>query len=348
MDIIYKLQNWELRLKEKFHPPYISQVMRGIKMFTLSPYKTTRRGMLKVMFGVTYRCQCKCEYCCSGKYPVLENKELTKRQILEILRQIASLPSLSTVVDFFGGEPLLREDIYEVIEFATNLGLFTELETNGILLNKKNIIKLKKAGIHHIFVRIESQDPKTHDRLSNYKGCYQKALGGIKNCVEKGISCTISTIALKEKIRNKELEKIIELGKTLHVNSIRILYPILTGNWSGKFEQLLTEEEKAYIKTLLRPDFVYLESTYIAKRTRGKFCPALKKQFFYISPYGEIQPCPFFPLFFGNVTTQSLEKLLKDMWRNKIFNGKFKGDCPINENARTDFSNQVSMMKFSR
>jgi MoaA/NifB/PqqE/SkfB family radical SAM enzyme len=300
--ITYHIKNWKLRFKEKFHPPYVLQILRTIKMLTIHPYKSTKQGMLKVMFGLTYECQCRCIYCCSGTYPILRDKELSKDQIFDILQQIASLPSIATVVDFFGGEPLLREDIYEIIKFANKLGLFTEVETNGILLTKNNVRKLKNAGLHHVFIRIESSSAQVHDGLSNYKGCFEKAIEGIKNCLKEGISCSISTIALKSKIHSGDLIKIIELGKKLGVTSIRILYPTLAGHWKEKFDQLLNKKEKKYVRNLLEPDFVYLESTYTASPDKDRMCPALKGKFFYISPYGELQPCPFIPIKLNDIS----------------------------------------------
>jgi len=317
--LIYKIKNWKLRLREKFHYPLIFHFTRCIKMFITSPQASIRQGFLKIMFGLTYRCQCKCIYCCSGRYPVNEKEELMTQEVKRILKEISVLPSLFTVVSFFGGEPLLREDIFELIKYANNLGLFTEVETNGILLSKDNVVKLKKAGLHHIFIRLESSNPEIHDKLSNYDGCFERAMEGINNCIREKLACTISTIALKEKIYNGDLEKIIDIGKRLKVTSIRVLYPTLAGNWTNERSQLLNAEEKARIGKLLEPDFIYLESTYSANKNIGRICPSLQKKFFYISPYGEIQPCPFVPLKFGNIRLEKLDNLLKKMWYVPLF-----------------------------
>lgn len=331
MNFGYKLRNHKLRYKEKFSNLYYKQLLRLGKMFISYPRLSIRHGILKVIVGLTYRCQCKCRYCCSGAYPQLQEDELKTDEIKHILDQISVLPSLFTVASFFGGEALLREDVYQLIEYATNKGLFTEVETNGILLNRENVNKLKKVGLHHIFIRIESSRFEVHDRLSNFKGCFEKATEGIKNCVREKLSCTISTIALREKIHNNELEKIIDLGKKFGITSIRILYPTLSGNWLNEKHQLLNEDEKAKVKELLEPAFVYLESTYSAKKEIGRICPSVQKKSFYISPHGKIQLCPFVPLVFGNVRSEKLYNILRRMWQQPFFNNVSYNGCLMND-----------------
>ena len=180
MNVFYKFKNLKLRYKQKFHRPFLFQTERASNMVFNHPLKTFKQFILKVLIGLTYRCQCKCIYCGCGKYPLLKENELTNKEILEVIKQIADIPTISTVISFFGGEALLRDDIYEFINFANKKGLFTELESNGLLLNLENVKKLKTLGLHHSFIRIESSKPEIHDALSNYKGCFKKAIEGVE------------------------------------------------------------------------------------------------------------------------------------------------------------------------
>ena len=52
-------------------------------------------------------------------------------------------------------------------------GIITEVESNGILLSRENVARLKKAGLHHIIIRIEGSKAQTHDAISNYEGCFE-------------------------------------------------------------------------------------------------------------------------------------------------------------------------------
>ncbi len=331
MYFIDRLKNHKLRIKEKFGNSCYRQLMRLAKMLANMPLRSVNNGILKVMIGLTYKCQCSCNYCCAGLYSKETEKELTSKELKNLIYDISQLPSLCTLVSFFGGEPLLKEDIFYLIEVATKGGLFTEMETNGILLSLENVKRLKKAGLHHIFIRIENSNPKLHNEISNFDGCFENATEGVRYCVAEKLSCSISTIATREKIYNDEIKRIISLGKKLGVTSVRILYPTLSGKWLNESNVLITSEEKNKIKELLRPDFVYLESTYTCTNEAIRFCPSMKKKLFYISCYGEVQPCPFVPLSFGNIRNEKINEILGKMWQNKIFKDVEYEDCLMNE-----------------
>ena len=87
-------------------------------------------------------------------------------------------------------------------------------------------------------------------------------------------------------------------------------------NQKERSDIILNAEEKKYVKSLLRPDFVYLESSHVAAQEVQRFCPAAQGKFMYISPYGEIQPCPFVNLNFGNIRFKNLNTVLEDMAKN--------------------------------
>ena len=291
---------------------------------------------MKVMLGTTYRCQCDCVYCCSGKYPKTAENELSTDEIKSVIAQISSLPSLLTLISFFGGESLLRDDIYHLIKYANEKGLFTEIESNGICLSLENAKRLKKSGLHHVFIRIEGSTPDTHDLLSNYKGCFNKAIEAIVNCKKNKLSCSISTIAIRDKIYNNELKEVIKLGESLGVASVRILFPTRSGNWLNKENETLIAAEERLVRELLRPDFVYLESTHVSSKEAERICPSAQKKLFYISPYGEIQLCPFVPLKFGNLRYKKLKDILLSVWGQPFFNIIENDGCPMNNKKFRD------------
>jgi len=331
MRLVEIFKNYNLRYREKFSNVYYRQLLRLARMLIQTPLASYRQGILKVMIGLTYDCQCDCAYCCSGLYHKSRENELSVSEIKALIQDISRLPSLCTLASFFGGEALLKESIFDLVRDASRNGLFTETETNGILLSFENVRKLKKAGLHHIFIRIESTDPELHDDISGFKGCFKSALEGLGHCVAEKLSCSISTIAFKDKIYNGELERIISLGKRLGVTSVRIIYPTCTGKLLKDNKQVLGTEEKEAVGRLLRPDFVYLESTHVCTKERDRICPSKQKKLFYISCYGEVQPCPFVPLGFGNIRQERISEILPRMQQNAIFNGAHYNGCLMDD-----------------
>lgn len=332
----YRLSFKEINYKEniKFRI-YIRPLLRLIKKLTKFSLLRSDNGGKKVMLGLTYRCQCKCLHCGCAYYRKDETEELSYEENLHLIRQISNLPFTFIVLSFFGGEPLLKQDIYPLIRYANRMGLFCQLETNGLLMNLENIKKLKKTGLHHVFVSIDSVNPEVHDKLRNKDGCFQAAIDGIKNCVKEGLSCSISTCISRENIKDGELKRIIELGIKLGVTSIRILYPAFINKWAGEDNDniVLTEEEKKEVKKLLKSDFIYLESPCFNTEYTSKICPILRKDFFYISCYGEVQPCPFLPISFGNIRNEPLNKIIQKMWNDALSFNLDPVECLANDSS---------------
>ncbi len=329
MDFIARLKNYRLKFREKFSNRLSCQLARSIRTLCVHPLKSIRGGVLKAMVNLTYECHCKCDYCWCGSYDRHPEKELSSFEVKKILDEIAEYPSMCTAVSFIGGEPLLRKDIYELIDYAVSRGLFTEMETNGVDLSRDVVLKLKKSGLNHIFVRIEGPDRESHDLVSKAEGCFENAIDGIKACVKEGLSCSIFMNAHRDKIKSGRLKKIIDIGRRLKVNSVRVIFATLAGRWVDREEERLTSEEENEVRKLADPGFVYLESSEAFCKNDERFCAALKKDFFYVSCYGEVQPCPFVPVSFGDMRTRPLNKILESMWAHPIFNSGYKG-CLMN------------------
>ena len=272
-----------------------------------------RQATLKVMLGLTYRCQCACSYCGCAAYDS-GAPELATPTLARLITDIAALPCPFVCLSFFGGEPLLRDDIYALVAHAVNSGLFCEINTNGVLLNCDNVQKLRQSRLHHALVSIESPDPDRHDEIKNKPGAYRQALAGIRNCLAAGISCSLSKYVSKNDIANGEIAAVIQLGKELGVSGVRLLAPVAVRHWpAASPEEALTRDEQRQLRAYLDPHFVYWESTACNTATAPKRCAFLDNEFFYISPSGEVQPCPYLPVSFGNLTEAPLRGILREM-----------------------------------
>jgi len=329
MNFLRKYKKFRLQYREKVSNLAFNQIMRSLKMLARFPRRSIQGGVLKAMINVTYKCQCNCDYCWCGNYRPNNQDELSLQQLKSIINQIADIPSLATLVSFIGGETLLREDIYELVSYATRKGLFTEMETNGILLSHTCVLKLKHARLSHLFVRVEGSAVDKHDTISRINGCFEKAIEGIKECKKSNLSCSIFMNASHVKVREGEIAEIINLAKKLKVKSARVIFPVLSGRWIEDQSQRLTEEEENKVKELLEPDFVYLEASDACFKGTVRVCAAGQKNFFHVSCYGEIQPCPFIPISFGKLPDQDLSFILEKMWAHPFFKEGYSG-CLMN------------------
>lgn len=203
---------------------------------------------------------------------------------------------------------------------------------NGFKLADKEFVKeIKEAGITFLFVSIDSANPEVHDRFRKVKGAWEKAVQGIKNCVEMGVTVGISTVVTPEGLKDGDFKRVIQLGKDLGAFKIRVLAPIMCGRWIKQGVELSKEEKKEFL-SLLEPDFVFWEDC--CDGTVPFVCCSIVRWFVYISAYGDVQPCCYIPIRFGNVRKEDLKNIIDRMWSTSFFKIDKETieieDCPMN------------------
>jgi MoaA/NifB/PqqE/SkfB family radical SAM enzyme len=271
---------------------------------------------VSTIIGVTYACQCRCKHCGMDMNDSLGQETLTLEQIKKLLRDARALGVVE--ITLFGGEPLLRNDIDEIVSYARDLQMLPTVDTNGLLLSSERVATLKACGIACIKVSLDSPFSQVHDQLRGIDGCFEKAVAGLCACVEQGVPCIISTYATKENLASGDLNKLIEFGRELGVAGVRILDTVLSGCLFSESHKLLTTEERKQLRDLLEPGFVFLENLSSSKAISSPVCPCIAKRSIYVSPTGLVQPCNFIPLSFGNIKEEPFGTLIKRVWSDDL------------------------------
>jgi radical SAM family uncharacterized protein len=156
---------------------------------------------------LTYNCNLKCKMCPFWKR---SSKDLSLHREKMILRQIYDAGVCG--VAFEGGEPLLREDLVDILSFSRSLPLHTSLITNGTLL-KSRIDEIAPYINGVVYVSLDGLE-KTHDVIRGVNGCFKKALQGI-TAAKKKVPVTINTTIMAENLH--EIEDMVLLAKELGV-----------------------------------------------------------------------------------------------------------------------------------
>ncbi len=292
--------------------------------FNLEKNTRTYRAFT-ILIDLLYRCQCNCIHCAIANYSKKE-KELSTVEVMKLIDQLPDvskklLKNRRIRVQFSGGEPLLRKDLPSLIKYSCKNGFEPQVNTNGLLLTEAMVEKLKKSGLKKIFVSIDSSNNEIHDKIRGVNGCFDAAVAGIRNCLERGMMCCISTCADGENIKNGELEKVILLGKKLGVFYIRIIPSVLSGKLLNREEKRPDQKDLRILEKLKKTykDFIMVE---------GNFCGAHRKKCITISPYGDVLSCPYIPIAFGNTRVEPLINVLRKMFTHQIFKIKIKsGEC---------------------
>ncbi|NMG43491.1 pyrroloquinoline quinone biosynthesis protein PqqE [Aromatoleum toluvorans] len=119
---------------------------------------------LWLVLELTYECPLKCPWCSNPvDYARRKGEELTTDEWKRVLREGRELGALQ--LGFTGGEPLLRDDIEELVADATALGYYTNLITSGVGLSEARLVKLKEAGLKQIQLSLQSSERELTDRL---------------------------------------------------------------------------------------------------------------------------------------------------------------------------------------
>ena len=281
-----------------------------------------------MLLSVSSRCQCNCRHCGVKHRPQPDAGDTTKRDLsadeaVSVLRQFRELGGVK--VYFFGGEPLLRKDLADLVRKATDLGLSSTLSTNGVLLDEGKARALKEAGICAIEVSMDSADPETFAEYRGYPGIMEKVQSAIRFARDEGIPTSIATYAYRENL-DGGLAEIIRLGREMGVRSIRILEPIAAGEWSHQIDQKITGEERTKLLSFREPGFVHSENQ------GGRFgnCSAIRGDLLYVASDGSVTPCCYMNVGLGNVRDTPLREIIGALGDLRDYDGRSDG-CPVND-----------------
>jgi MoaA/NifB/PqqE/SkfB family radical SAM enzyme len=242
----------------------------------------------------------------------------------EMKSAIDQLKGLGTLLLIFtGGEPLLRKDIYALIAHAHNAGLITRLSTNGWLLTRENVAKLKRAGLNQCGVGISDADPEVHDRERGLPGIFDKAVQGLRYLHEYKLEGKIISYATNRNTP-EGLEQIIALGRRLRAKSVYLNFAYAAGRWDDACDEVLSEEKMEQLRKLHDAVFVHLEFP-----TPERMCCALKKGYIYVNASGDVTPCPVIPFVMGTIKSEQLTEI----WKRHVSTLclELRGICPVNE-----------------
>lgn len=280
------------------------------------------------MVAITYRCQCKCKHCGSAFYATKKAEEMSSQELKDLMKQ---MPAVHTdTVSFFGGEPLLRDDICDLIAFGKQQGLGTVVDTNGVALDEPMAKRLKDAGLDMVFISIDSANPDVHNELRGIPGLFDKAVAAINYSKKYGIHTRIATYVDRERLNNGDFARLIDFSNKLGVE-LRILLPILAGRWNEAKDVQLTPEEILKFKSMLIPGKVYWEQEVCSSHDNNFVCAALSRKMYYVTAYGDLTPCCYVPLSFGNIRQEPLKTILDRMYTHPVYKNPNCNDCIMND-----------------
>ncbi len=177
-----------------------------------------------VAFNCTNRCNLNCLHCYSSSTADRSNDELSTAEAKQLLSGLAEVNC--PVVLFTGGEPLLRDDLFELLAEAGRLRLQTVISSNGTLIDSAAADRLAEVGVNYVGISIDG-DQEFHDRFRQVRGSFKAALAGIESCKKTGIKTGLRFTVMKQNLL--QIQFIFDLAATIGTRRICFYHLTRTG-----------------------------------------------------------------------------------------------------------------------
>jgi radical SAM protein with 4Fe4S-binding SPASM domain len=201
-----------------------------------------------VVYNCTARCNLRCLHCYSASDSSRHDFELDTNQAKKLLTQ---LPEINApVVLFSGGEPLMRQDLFELLAEAKRLGLRTVISTNGTLIDESTAEKLKAANLSYVGISIDGPE-EFHNRFRQTAGCFKATMAGYKNCLKAGLRTGLRFTITKS--NHSQVAKVYDICAENGIRRLCFYHLIRSGRATQiESEVLSTDETRSVVDTILQ------------------------------------------------------------------------------------------------
>lgn len=297
---------------------------------------------LWLLAELTYRCPLQCPYCSNPLDFSQQGTELSTAEWIEVFRQARELGAAQ--LGFSGGEPLVRQDLAELIAAARGLGYYTNLITSGIGLTEARIAEFADAGLDHIQISFQAADEEVNNLLAGSRKAFAQKLAMARAVKAHGYPMVLNFVTHRHNIDN--IERIIELCLELEADFVELatcqFYGWAELNRAGLLPTRAQLERAEHITLQWRDKLaaekhpcklIFVTPDYYEERPKACM-NGWGNLFLDITPDGTALPCHSarqLPVQFPNVREHSLSHI----WRESFGFNRFRGDDWMPEPCRS-------------
>jgi AdoMet-dependent heme synthase len=180
-----------------------------------------------VFWEVTKGCNLRCIHCRATATQLSAPTDLSTQTGLDIIDQIAAFANPILVLS--GGEPLFRNDIFQLARHATERGLRVALATNGTMVTKDVARCITEAGVRRVSISLDGVDSRTHDAFRGIPGAFDASVQGLRNLRALGMSVQINMTIARHNAH--QLPQVLDLARALGADALHtfLLVPVGCG-----------------------------------------------------------------------------------------------------------------------
>jgi len=273
--------------------------------------------------AITYRCNLKCKFCYAGcnctTNPITSGKEMSVEQIKKVLRTIyqeAKVPSVS----FTGGEPTLRPELPELIDYSRSLGMRVNLITNGITVTAEMAATLAASGLDSAQVSLEGVTPQVHDAVVQYNGAFERSVAAVAYLKDAGIAthtnttitrmnlhqCNLFPRFVKEELGNDKfsMNLVIPSGSSSIHQDLLVKY----SDVGHQLKQIMQHSEESGVEFMWYSPVPMCMFNSVAHGLGNKGCSACDG-LLSVAANGDVLPCSSFAHPVGNLLSRDFTSI---------------------------------------
>jgi pyrroloquinoline quinone biosynthesis protein E len=295
---------------------------------------------LAVLAELTHRCPLQCPYCSNPLALEAAGAELSTEAWKAVIAEVADLGTLQ--IHFSGGEPTARRDLEVLVAAAAEAGLYSNLITAGVLLDRARLAALAEAGLDHLQLSFQDSAAAGCDRIGGYKGGFEKKLDCARWTVEAGLPLTLNMVVHRQNLAN--LPEMLALAERLEARRVEIAHVQYYG-WAylnraalmptrAQLEEAtaVVEAARERLKGVLVIDYVVPD--YYARRPKSCM-GGWGRQFLNISPAGKVLPCHAAESITDLTFDRVGEKSLREIWLHSPAFEAYRGTAWMPEPCRS-------------
>ncbi|GAB4525189.1 MAG: heme b synthase [Anaerolineales bacterium] len=301
-----------------------------------------------ISWNLTRLCNERCRHCYLDAGPTADRSdELSTAECLDVLRQLHDLAPGALLI-FTGGEPLLRADLYDLARAARDLGFTPVVGTNGIRLTPERIARLMEAGVQGVALSLDSMRPDVHDAFRGRAGAWRATVASLPHLREAGLPFVLQTTVSLANLT--ELPRLIAFAAEQGAQVHNLYFLVPSGRGASFTSDLTPQQYETLLADIARwqqdcpglllgvkcaphyqrllyqqnPDSPYLRA--FDEEAGG--CPA-GIQYLGIRPNGDVTPCPYLPVYGGNLRDTPLREIWEDspVFRQARARGELAARC---------------------
>jgi len=282
-------------------PQLVPKLAMNFARMNLLGHDVMRTASINIESG----CNATCSHC-SADHIMKESARKSDQLTLDELRRSIDgfLRAGAVSINFTGGEPLVNPDVFDIIRMVPPHRGVANIQTNGLLLDDATAKKLAEAGLYIAMISLHSHRPEEHDALLEVEGAFDKVMEAIDNCHRYGIPVILNCTLTHQKVGDGTLWEMVRLARDKDV-TVNFVQPCTTGKWETQLDVRLTPDDYAEFDKAMKLPWVVWEGKSNYKHNGCR--PGIERV--YMSNTGDIIPCAFIHLNFGNVKKESVNTI---------------------------------------